>query len=390
MDSGPFDSSTPFSSVTYKNILDQIQDGVFIVDNDYRIIYWNKGAEAILHFSSAEMLDQLCHDSANLCREGDDPTPLCFDGRCPLKRAIDGRFVGRYPHLVFMRAKNGKNIPVSVTVCPLQNAADEVIGGICVFRDMREEYQQLLLAGEIQKSMVTTERFSRGDLTVEPLFKPLEMTGGDYIESFVNESGLLIACMADVTGHGVSAALFAMIFKALFHASVKESYSPGKMLELINQGFCQTSTVEGYYLTASIIVYDTEMHKGYFASASHPPVLHFSSADGKTTALKGVLEAHSFMIGIVEGAKYKDIEFRMEPGDFILMATDGLFESEDGQGHRIGVEGVTSWIEQNGPAFTLEGLYEVARRRNPFREMSDDISMLKLGVAQPGAEEPKP
>jgi phosphoserine phosphatase RsbU/P len=381
MDTKPSDLNDPllFSSITYQSILNQIQDGVFIVDNDMRIVYWNKGAEAILHFTKNEMVDQLCQDTENLCREADDQTAPCFDGRCPLKRALDGRFIGRYPHLIFMRARNGTDIPVSITVCPLHDDKGAVLGGICVFRDMREEYQQLLLAGEIQKHMVTTETFTEHGITVEPLFKPLEMTGGDYIESFFTESGLLIACMADVTGHGISAALFAMIFKTLFHSSLKESYSPGHMLELINQGFCQTSTVEGYYLTATVIVFDPERRKGYFASASHPPTIVFGS-DGSTCKVRQMLEAHSYMIGIVEGAKYKDIEFALSPGDFLLMATDGLYESEDETGHRLGVDGVTEYFEKFGPNPSLEDLYELARRRNPFREMQDDISMLKLSM----------
>jgi phosphoserine phosphatase RsbU/P len=369
-----------FSSVTYKSILDQIQDGVFIVDTGMRIVYWNRGAEQILGFARAEMVDQLCEETENLCRDAEDTSPPCFDGRCPLKRALDGKFSGRYPHPIFMRARSGTEVPVSITVCPLNDGSGKAIGAICVFRDVREEYRQLLLAGEIQKRMVTTERFESGGLVVEPLFKPLEMTGGDYIEAFITDTGLLVACMADVTGHGISAALFAMIFKTLFHASLKESYSPGKMLELINRGFCQTSTVEGYYLTASVIVFDPERRSGFFASASHPPTLVFSRNGGAEYGLKETLEAHSFMIGIVEGARYGDVPFLLEEGDFLLMATDGLYESEDARGHRLGTEGVTAYFEETGAEAPLSRLYDMARSRNPYREMRDDISMLRLTV----------
>ena len=130
MDTEASERTSLFSSITYKSILDQIKDGVFIVDTDMRIVYWNTGAESILRFTRDEMVDQLCADTENLCREPDDATPPCFDGRCPLKRALDGRFVGRYPHLIFMRARNGKDIPVSVTVCPLHNEAGVVLGAI--------------------------------------------------------------------------------------------------------------------------------------------------------------------------------------------------------------------------------------------------------------------
>jgi sigma-B regulation protein RsbU (phosphoserine phosphatase) len=156
------------------------------------------------------------------------------------------------------------------------------------------------------------------------------------------------------------------------------------MLELINRGFCQTSTVEGYYLTATVIVFDPERRSGYFASASHPPTLVFSRNGGTGYALRETLEAHSFMIGIVEGARYGDVPFSLDEGDFLLMATDGLYESEDARGHRLGTDGVTAYFEETGAETPLEKLYDVARSRNPYREMRDDISMLRLTVGPRG------
>ena len=129
--------------------------------------------------------------------------------------------------------------------------------------------------------MVTTKGFRHEGLRVDTLFQPLEVTGGDYIEAFVTDTGLLAASGADATGHGISAALFAMIYKTLFHGSIKNTLSPAEMLESINRDFCRTSTVEGYYLTSSIVVMDPASRRGYFASAGHPMALIFRSRSGR-------------------------------------------------------------------------------------------------------------
>ncbi|OHE66241.1 MAG: hypothetical protein A2Z99_01380 [Treponema sp. GWB1_62_6] len=361
-------------SVSYYDVLEQMKDGIFIVDREYSIRYWNPAATAILGYPARDVCGWSCRTLGPLCKRDSSGSPLCGEGICPLALSVSGGFAGRYPHYVFMRASDGRELPLSVTVSPLRGDAGEVIGGIGVFRDMSEEYGQLKLAGEIQKHMVTTEGFSHKGLRIETLFHPLEVTGGDYVEAFVTDTGLLVATSADATGHGVSAALFAMIYKTLFHGSLKATYSPAAMMEATNRDFCRTSTVEGYYLTASVVIFDPSTRTGYFASAGHPMAIIFRRRQG--VLVPEPIRERSFMIGMVEGAKYQETPIKLESGDLLFLASDGVYEAENESGEAFGIEGVAAYFADGGR--DLEELYAMLRSRNPYGDLADDVSAILI------------
>ncbi|MFQ3547340.1 MAG: SpoIIE family protein phosphatase [Termitinemataceae bacterium] len=365
-------------STSYFDVLEQMQDGIFITDTEYTIRYWNPAAEAILGYPSQDVCGWSCATLGPLCKRDAAGNHLCGEGICPLALALRGGFSGRYPHYVFMRAANGREVPLSLSVTILKNKSGQPVGAIGMFRDMTEEYGQLKLAGEIQRHMVTTEPFAVGSLRVSTLFHPLEVTGGDYVEAFKTDTGLLVASSADATGHGVSAALFAMIYKTLFHGSLKSTYSPAKMLEMINQDFIQTSMVEGYYLTASILVMDPKTRTGYFASAGHPMALIFRRRHG--VLVPEPIRERSFMIGMVEGCKYQEIPFSLDPGDIMFLASDGVYEAEDTNGMPFEIEGVTAFFADwdTNERRNLEDLYTVLKSRNPLGQLADDISALMI------------
>ncbi len=361
-------------SISYFDVLEQMQDGIFIVDREYALRYWNPAATSILGYAAQDVRGWSCRDLGPLCKRDSSGSKLCGGDLCPIALAVSGGFAGRYPHYVFMRASDGREVPLSLTVCPLRGEGGNIIGGIGVFRDMTEEYAQLKLAGEIQKHMVTTRAFSHAGLRVDTLFHPLEVTGGDYVEAFITDTGLLLASGADATGHGVSAALFAMIYKTLFHAGVSTTYSPAAMLEKINRDFLKTSTVEGYYLTASVLAMDPVSRQGYFASAGHPMALIFRRRQG--ALVPEPIRERSFMIGMVDGAKYQETAVRLESGDLLFIASDGIYEAEDGNGEAFGIEGVAAFFADGGR--DLEALYDLIRSRNPLGELADDVSALLI------------
>ena len=361
-------------SISYFDVLEQMQDGVFIVDREFSIRYWNPAASTILGYPAREVCGWSCKTLGPLCKRDANGTPLCGEGLCPLAFSISGGFSGRYPHYVFMRAADGREVPLSLSVSPLKDRDGRTLGGICQFRDMTEEYAQLKLAGEIQKHMVTTDGFRHGGLRIDTLFRPLEVTGGDYVEAFVTDTGLLVASSADATGHGISAALFAMIYKTLFHSSIKQTYSPSEMLNTINNDFCRTSMVEGYYLTASIVILDPNARTGFFASAGHPMALVFRLRSG--VLVPEPIRERSFMIGMVEGGKYQESALHLAPGDFLLLASDGIYEAEDVNGEAFGIEGVAAFFADGGR--NLEDLYTVIKARNPIGELADDVSAILI------------
>ncbi|MBU1039846.1 MAG: GGDEF domain-containing protein [Proteobacteria bacterium] len=115
----------------YKDLLDNLYDGVYFVDSTLTITYWNKGAERISGFSAAEVMARRCAD--NLLMHVDDAgVQLCVCG-CPLAGTLaDGQMREAE---VYLHHKDGHRVPVSVRVTPLRDDAGRIIGAVEIFTD---------------------------------------------------------------------------------------------------------------------------------------------------------------------------------------------------------------------------------------------------------------
>jgi diguanylate cyclase (GGDEF)-like protein/PAS domain S-box-containing protein len=115
----------------YKTLIENLYDGVYFVDRERRITFWNKAAERITGFSKDEVLGTRCFD--NLLRHVDDQgNSLCLRG-CPLLSTMhDGRLRSAS---VFLHHKSGQRLPVAVGVAPIADDQGEIIGGVEIFRD---------------------------------------------------------------------------------------------------------------------------------------------------------------------------------------------------------------------------------------------------------------
>ncbi|HEX9111985.1 MAG TPA: GGDEF domain-containing protein [Terriglobales bacterium] len=121
-----------FSSFSlYKKILDSLHDGVYFVNRDRQITYWNEGAEKLAGYSPAEAVGKTCFSNF-LGHVDESGKPLCTTG-CPLSNVMaDGQ-----PRQVelYLRHKNGHRVPISVHVLPMRDSAGEIVGAAEVFSD---------------------------------------------------------------------------------------------------------------------------------------------------------------------------------------------------------------------------------------------------------------
>lgn len=126
-------------TISHEKLLDSLFDGVYFVDVERRITYWNKAAERITGYSSDEVLGSRCSD--NLLRHVDENgQELCMVG-CPLADTIhDGTL--RESH-VYLHHKQGHRVPVSVRVTPVKDDHGAIIGGVEIFSD-NSNFKQIL------------------------------------------------------------------------------------------------------------------------------------------------------------------------------------------------------------------------------------------------------
>jgi len=129
----------------HRTILDQLYEGVYLVDRDRKILYWSEGAERISGYASAEVVGSSCADNI-LIHVDQEGKSLCLEG-CPLEKTMNDRQPQEAE--VYLHHKQGHRVPVHVRTAPLKDDAGRVIGGIEAFSEnlarqaMREEIEIL-------------------------------------------------------------------------------------------------------------------------------------------------------------------------------------------------------------------------------------------------------
>lgn len=120
----------------YKEILDNLYDGIYITDRDRQIVYWNYAAEKLTGFKPEEVIGTHCYDQI-LTHIDEQGCNLC-EGQCPLSATMeDGR---PKEHEVFLHHREGSRIPVLVRTTPLRDQSGEIIGGIEIFSDNSNQF----------------------------------------------------------------------------------------------------------------------------------------------------------------------------------------------------------------------------------------------------------
>ena len=163
------------------DMLDNIVEGVYFVDDIGCIHYWNKSAERISGYGLSEVFGCLCSD--NILRHVDAAgKELCVEG-CPLRAAMtDGR--SREAE-VFLHHKEGYRVPVSVRAIPYRDASGKICGVIEIFTDRSERNRTLAEFEELKMQSLTDPLTGLGnrrylDLRLEPLFRALEAEGRSF------------------------------------------------------------------------------------------------------------------------------------------------------------------------------------------------------------------
>ena len=136
-----------FENDSYERILENLHDGLYFVDRDRTITYWNNAAEQISGFTAVEVVGTSCSNNI-LTHVDSDGNKLCT-GMCPLAATIsDGK-----PHEaeIYMHHKDGHRIPVSVRVSTLTDRDGTIIGGIALFTDISNQATNELRVKELEK-----------------------------------------------------------------------------------------------------------------------------------------------------------------------------------------------------------------------------------------------
>lgn len=132
---------------SFRLIVDNLYEGVYFVDRNRVITYWNKAAEEITGYAAEEVVGHHCHDNILNHIDGKG-NQLCF-GLCPLAATMRNREPQEAE--VYLHHKEGHRVPVSVRVSPLYDESGEVVGGIELFSDISNRSANQLKIEELEE-----------------------------------------------------------------------------------------------------------------------------------------------------------------------------------------------------------------------------------------------
>lgn len=146
MSPATFDPLSDNNGSIHEKLLNSLHDGVYFVDKDRKILYWNQGAEHLTGYSASEVVGKYCYDNI-LSHVNEKGCELCLNG-CPLAATIgDGE---RRENEIYFRHKLGHRVPVSVRASPVVDAHGEVVGAVEVFSDATAKKSIERRVGELE------------------------------------------------------------------------------------------------------------------------------------------------------------------------------------------------------------------------------------------------
>lgn len=242
--------------------------------------------------------------------------------------------------------------------------------------------QELEIARKIQLSILPDQVPAIPDLDLAARYVPMTQVAGDFYDFIVIDEKHLGILVADVSGHGMPAALIASMLKIALAAQVVHAADPAKVLDGLNQTLC--GKFHDHYVTAIYVYLDLEKRILRYAGAGHPPVL---LCDGATGSVRELSE-NGFFLSWVREATYTSQEVPLGQGDWVILYTDGITETSNPREEEFGKDGFRDFIERNSflsaEEFASKLLEEIQRwsGRTKDEEPDDDITLVAAHIKE--------
>jgi sigma-B regulation protein RsbU (phosphoserine phosphatase) len=191
--------------------------------------------------------------------------------------------------------------------------------------------KELQIAQQIQTSILPRNVPRLAGLEIAARYRPMSAVAGDFYDFLTLEGHHLGILIADVTGHGVPAALIASMLKVAFASQSVHAQDPARVLTGLNQALC--GKFEEHFVTAAYLYVDLDAKIIRYAAAGHPPLLFSNRSNGEAHSI----ERNGFFLGMFPEADYSAIEIRFEPEHRYVLYTDGLPESRNAAGEEFGI-----------------------------------------------------
>jgi phosphoserine phosphatase RsbU/P len=233
---------------------------------------------------------------------------------------------------------------------------------------------ELAIARDIQASILPQAMPRLDGLRIAAVYRPMTSVAGDFydfIDAGANRVGVLVA---DVSGHGVPAALIASMVKVALAAQQTCAERPAEVLAGINRVLY--GRLGGQYVTAAYAFVDVSAGIVRYAAAGHPPMLRVRQA----TRQADTIEENGLLLGFIEDAAYQTREEQLAVGDRLLLYTDGLFEAENEAGDDYGLDRVRASLAAAAALPPAGAVDAIVKAMNDWsnRPALDDLTIVLI------------
>ena len=200
--------------------------------------------------------------------------------------------------------------------------------------------------------------------------------GGDYLDLLGSGIGDIHAVVADASGHGIDSALLMSSFRSSYRGTAAR-VEPNELAAALNGEVVHEVGPTGMFITAAFLRLEQTTRRITLCSAGHNPTLLFRSKSGKVESI----ESHGPPLGFLEGATYTCHETRIEPGDVLMLYTDGITEAANEDLDMFGEERLGAILREHATA-GAEAVLAAARRGlvefTGRERYDDDVSLMVI------------
>ncbi len=236
--------------------------------------------------------------------------------------------------------------------------------------------RQLQLAHDVQQRLLPADIDAPEGFDIVGVGKSADETSGDYYDVIPRPDGQMALVVGDVSGHGVGPAFFMASARALLHALMEGDEGPVASLDRLNAFLCRDMP-DVSFMSLFLAVMDPAARSFRYASAGHnPPLLRRGS--GVTEEL----ERTGPFLAVLEDAAYGlSDEVHLEPGDVLVLYTDGIHEARDEESEMYGEDRLQASLDRHAGASKdaagiLAGLVDDLDRFRGSRRLDDDVTVL--------------
>jgi serine phosphatase RsbU (regulator of sigma subunit) len=241
----------------------------------------------------------------------------------------------------------------------------------------RQLEQDLKLAQEVQLRFLPQANPKIADYKFFSYYRPTAQVGGDYFDYIQLNDRQLAIIVADVVGHGVAAALLMAKISADARFAIALNRDPIKAMDHMNKSLSGLNLDK--FVTLILGFLDCDKNEIVFVNAGHmPPIIRTANNSVRVMAQ----DNFGLPLGVDVDAEYAAESLKLEPGDVVLLYTDGVNESMNEKGDQLGLELLVREIEQSQaktPELLGKSVCQSIKRHVDGHTQFDDICIVCLG-----------